>query len=409
MAARMKGSVDVAIIGGGQAGLATSWYLTNARVDHVVLEAGRVAETWRTRRWDSFCLVTPNWTVRLPGAKYDGPDPDGFMPLAELVGYFQAWASSFAAPVEEACPVTSVEAENGGFLLSLGSRKLKARAVVVATGAYQRAHRPVGAESFPKDVMQLFAEEYRNPDALPPGAVLIIGSGQTGCQLAEELHDAGRKVFLACGRCPWVTRQIGGKDFVRWSAESGWFERTVDKLPSPAARLGGNLQSTGQGRGHDLHFRTLHARGIELLGRFAGAVDGRLQFADDLAASVDFGDARLAEFLKFINAHCVATGVTPPRFDAPEPFRIESRTDLDVKQAEIGAVIWTTGYRPDYGWVRLPAFDGMGFPVQTDGCSTVPGLYFMGVHWMRKHKSSILYGTGEDAEVVARHIVEARS
>jgi putative flavoprotein involved in K+ transport len=405
----MERNVNVAIIGGGQAGLATSWYLTQANVDHMVLESGRVAETWRSRRWDSFCLVTPNRFVQLPGATYDAPDPEGFMLLAELIDHFQSWANSFDAPVEGNTTVTRLEADKGGFVLTLPTGTIKARTVVVATGAYQRPYRPAGAESLPSDVVQLFAEEYSNPAALPPGAVLIVGSGQTGCQLAEELHQSGRKVYLACGRCVWIPRRLEGHDLVWWMVDSGYMDRTPDKLPSPAARLLGNPQATGHDGGRDLHFRVLHDMGVELLGRYIGAEGSKLQFADDLAASVDFGDARLADLLKFIEASCVAKGTTAPTFEMPPPLRIKTRTELDIARDGIGTVIWTSGYRPDYGWVKLPVFDGMGFPVQVDGCSTVPGLYFMGVHWMRKNKSSILHGVGEDAGVVARHIVESRS
>jgi putative flavoprotein involved in K+ transport len=405
----MERSVNVAIVGGGQAGLATSWYLTQAKLDHVVLESGRVAETWRSRRWDSFCLVTPNRFVQLPGAEYDAPDPDGFMLLAELIDHFQSWADSFEAPVEGNTTVTKLEANHGGgFLLTLPSGTIKARTVVVATGAYQRPFRPAGAELLPKDVVQLFAEEYSNPAALPPGAVLIVGSGQTGCQLAEEIHKSGRKVFLACGRCVWIPRRLEGHDLVWWMVESGYMDRTPDKLPSQAARLLGNPQATGHDGGRDLNFRVLHDMGVELLGRYAGAEGSTLQFADDLAASVDFGDARLADLLKFIEVSCAAKGTTAPMYEIPPPLRIKTRTSLDVAQDGIGTVIWTSGYRPDYGWVKFPVFDDMGFPQQVDGCTTVPGLYFMGVHWMRKNKSSILYGVGEDAEVVAGHIVESR-
>jgi len=405
----MERNVNVAIIGGGQAGLATSWYLTQAKVDHVVLESGRVAETWRSRRWDSFCLVTPNWTVQLPGAKYDGPDPDGFMSLAELVSYFQSYANSFDAPVEEDCAVTKLEADDGGFLLTLASGKIKARSVVVATGAYQRPHRPAGAESLPNDLVQLFAEEYTNPEALPQGAVLVVGSGQTGCQLAEEIHQSGRKVFLACGRCVWVPRRLHGHDAVWWMIESGFMDRTPDKLPSPMARLLGNPQASGHDGGRDLNYRVLHALGVELLGRYVGAEGSKLQFADDLASSVDFGDARLSDLLKFVEASCAAKGTAAPTYEMPPPLRIKTRTELDIARDEIGSVIWTSGYRPDYGWVKFPVVDEMGFPIQTDGRTRVPGLYIMGVHWMRKGKSSILYGVGEDAGVVAQHIVESHS
>lgn len=400
--------MDVAIIGGGQAGLATSWHLTQAGIDHVVLEAGRVAETWRSRRWDSFCLVTPNWTVQLPGAKYVGPDPDGFMSLAQLLAHFQDWADSFDAPVEGNCAVTSLAADSGGFVISMPSGKLKARRVVVASGAYQKPYRPAGAESLPKDLVQLFAEEYANPSALPPGAIVVVGSGQTGCQLAEEIHKSGRKVFLACGRCVWVPRRLQGHDILWWMIESGYMDRTPDKLPSPLARLLGNPQATGHDGGRDLNFRVLHNMGVELLGRYSGAEGMKMQFADDAAASVDFGDARLADLLKFIETYCASSGITPPTLEMPPPLRVKTRTDLDIARDGIGAVIWTSGYRPDYGWVKAPVFDDMGFPVQTDGRTKVPGLYFMGVHWMRKGKSAILYGVGEDAEIVVRNIAEAR-
>src|SRR5436309_15497114 len=188
----MTESVNVAIIGAGPAGLATSWYVKQANVDHVILEAGRVAETWRTRRWDSFCLVTPNWSVKLPGAEYAGPDPDGFMPLSELIDYFQGWADSFDAPVQANSNVSSLEKNDGDFVLELADKKLRAHTVVVATGAYQRAHRPAGAEQLPPTLFQLRAEEYSNPTTLPPGAVLIVGSAQTSCQRAEARREAGR-------------------------------------------------------------------------------------------------------------------------------------------------------------------------------------------------------------------------
>ncbi|HAC47411.1 MAG TPA: FAD-dependent oxidoreductase [Chloroflexi bacterium] len=402
-------SVDVAVIGGGQAGLATSWYLTQAGADHVVFEAGRVAETWRSRRWDSFCLVTPNWAVKLPGAAYAGPEPDGFMLLAQLIAFFESWAESFQPPVMQNTHVSRLEADSRGhFMLSLGDRQVRARSVVVASGFYHKAHRPAGAETLPATLHQVLAEDYGSPAKLPPGNVLIIGSGQTGCQLAEELHEAGRKVFIACGRCPWAQRRIGGRDFIWWFRESGYNDRTPDQLPSPAARLVGNPQATGHEGGHDLNYRTLHQMGVELLGRFLGAEGSTLHFADDLAASVDFGDARWADIRGHIDAWCTRTGTPRPIYDLPPPMRIPTRTELDLAREGITNVIWTSGYRPEYGWVEFPVFDDMGFPIQTDGATSVPGLYFVGVHWMRKFKSAILAGVGEDAEIVARQIVESR-
>ena len=406
----MDRSVDVAIVGAGQAGLATSWFLAQAKVDHVVLDAGRVAETWRSRRWDSFRLITPNWAIGLPGIAYAGDDPDGYMTRAELIGFFESWAASFNPPVVANTHVSQLEAgSNEGFLLTVAGEQVRARAVVVASGGYQKPHRPAGAESLPSALHQVFAKDYRNPGSLPPGNVLIVGSGQTGCQLAEELHEAGRKVFLACGRCPWVPRRVGSRDIIWWFKESGFFDRTPDKLPSPAARLVGNPQTTGHEGGHDLNFRTLHATGVVLLGRFLGAKGSTLHFADDLAASVDFGDARWADIRGWIDRCCAASGTPTPDYDIPSPMRIKTRTEIDMVREGIGTIIWTTGYRPEYDWVRFPVFDEMGFPLQVDGQTSVPGLYFMGVHWMRKNKSAILYGVGEDAEIVARQIVENRS
>lgn len=403
----MQNDVNVAVIGAGQAGLATSWHLKQANVDHVVLEAGRVAETWRSRRWDSFCLVTPNWSVQLPGGEYQGTDPDGFMPKSELIAHFQRWADSFEAPVVENCAVTALDADGDEFVLATPDGKMRARTVVVATGGYQRAHRPALSDEVPAGVTQLVTEEYRNPGTLPPGNVLVVGSGQTGCQLAEELHAAGRRVFLSCGRAPWYPRRMGGHDAVWWIVETGWWQRTLDQLPSPAGRFLSNPVTTGHGGGHDLHLRTLRAMGVELLGRYAGAEDGKVHFADDLKQSCDGGDELARVFKKWMDALCERKG-WPSAWEIPEAMQVTARTSLDVAQEEIGSVIWTTGFRPDYGWVHFPIFDGMGFPIQKDGASSVPGLYFMGVHFMRKAQSAVLYGAGEDAEVVVAQIARDR-
>ena len=398
---------NVAIIGAGQAGLATSYHLTKAGIDHVVLESGRVAETWRSRRWDSFCLVTPNWSVQLPGGEYNGPDPDGFMHRDALVDHFQRWADSFKAPVEKGCNVTGLDIDGDGFLLTMPERKLRARTVVVATGGYQQAHRPANADQIPAGVPQRLAEEYGNPDAIPPGAVLIIGSGQTGCQIAEELREAGRKVFLSCGRAPWAPRFMGGRDLVWWIVETGWWQRTLADLPSPAGRLLSNPLATGHGGGRDLHLRTLHAMGVELVGRYAGAEDGKVHFGDDVTQLADAGDNLSQTFKKRVDALCESRGI-PPVWDMPPALRVESRASIDLWREGVSTVIWTTGYRPDYGWIHFPVVDDTGFPMQVDGRSSVPGLYFMGVHFQRKAQSAVLYGVGEDAEVVARDILENR-
>jgi cation diffusion facilitator CzcD-associated flavoprotein CzcO len=401
--------VDVAAVGGGQAGLAVSHELTKAGVEHLVLERGRVGQTWRGR-WDSFCLVTPNWTVRLPGHHYQGAEPDGFMPKDEIVAYLEGYAASFAAPVREGVEVVSLaSAPGGGFVLETTAGDLQATSVVLATGAYQRPHRPKGADTLPADLPQLDVDDYRSPQALPPGKVLVVGSGQSGAQIAEELHQAGREVVLACGRAPWVPRRLGGRDVVWWVVETGFIEQPVTALPAPAARLAANVLATGHGGGHDLHLRTLRAMGVTLSGHFLGASDGEARFAADLGASVAWGDERYHQLMDLVRKLVAERRLKPPTIPEPEPFdgRAPERLALDG----VGAVIFAGGFRPGYGsWVPWPdAFDNLGFPVHQDGASTVvDGLYFVGVHFLRKRKSSLFFGVGEDAALVARTIAERR-
>jgi putative flavoprotein involved in K+ transport len=401
----MKPAVDTVIVGAGQAGLSLSHELAAGGVDHVVLERGRVGETWRGR-WDSFCLVIPNWTVQLPGGRYRGDDPDGFMPKSEIVGHLVAYADSFRAPVREGVTVTSLEAaEDGGFLLRTSFGEIRARDVVLATGGYQKAHRPSAAAQLPASVHAIDAEDYSNPTALPPGNVLIVGSGQTGCQLAEEIHEAGRDVSLACGRAPWIPRRLEGRDTIAWLNETPFFDVRLGDLPSPGWRLLSNPQMSGRRGGHDLNYRTLQAQGVQPLGRFIGVDDGRARFAPDLADSVAFGDARWADSCELIVKACAARSLRPP--EMPRPPAFVGDTPESVPLSDFGTVIFTTGFRPDYAsWVRFPqAFDDEGFPIQQDGSSTtVPGLHFMGVHFQRKRKSATFLGVGEDATVLAGKI-----
>jgi putative flavoprotein involved in K+ transport len=407
----MAETVRVAIVGAGQAGLSLSHELTRAAIEHVVFERGSVGESWR-RRWDSFRLVVPNWTVHLPGAPYDGDDPDGFMPKDEIVKYLNRYAQSFAAPIRTGMDVTAVEPrDDGTFTLRTSNAEIRAHEVVLASGGYQRAHRPAAARELPVDaVLTIDAEAYTNPGALPEGHVLIVGSGQTGCQLAEECFEAGRSVYLACGRAPWVPRRIEGRDALSWILDTNFYETRLADLPSPSARLLSNPQFTGHGGGRDLNFRTLQALGVELVGRFVGVEDGRVHFADDLHTSVAFGDARYAEIRDLLTASCAARSVPAPAM--PEPTTFEADPPASIDLARVGAVIFTTGFRPDYeSWVAaVNAFDEAGFPIQVDGSSTiVPGLHFMGVHFQRKRKSATLFGVAEDAAVLAEHMASRRS
>lgn len=400
----MTEPVEVAVVGAGQAGLALSHELGTAGIDHVVVERDHIGQSWRTR-WDSFCLVTPNWTVDLPGMPFDG-DVDGFMPRDDIVAHLERYARSFGAPVREGVEVTAIEARStGGFSVGTSNGTLDAAAVVMANGAYQKAHRPAVAATLPRGIYALDAEDYRNPDALPEGGVLIVGSGQTGCQIAEELYDSGRTVHLACGRAPWMPRRIEGRDLVTWALESSFLDQAAAALPSPAARLVANFQASGRDGGHDLHYRTLADAGVTLTGRLAGFDERNAYFEDDLEASVAFGDARRQELCALIRKSCEARGVTPPHIPDPPPFSATAPRKLNL--SDIQSVIFTSGFRPNYSsWLPFPdAFDEWGFPIQTDGESaSVAGLFFMGTHFLRKRKSATFMGVSEDATVVAERV-----
>ena len=404
----MSDAPQTVVVGGGQAGLSASHELTVAGVPHVVLERGRVGQTWRGR-WDSFCLVTPNWNVQLPGHPYDRDDRDAFMPRDEIVAYMERYAAGFEAPVREGVDVTSLRGSpDGRLLLDTSEGQIEASNVILSTGAYQRPHRPPAADSLPPDLLQIDVEGYRNPEELPAGAVLVIGSGQSGCQIAEELHLAGRDVFLACGRAGWAPRVINGHDLTWWLHVSGSLDDRVEDLPEPEARLWGNIQASGHDGGHDLHYRTLHAMGVTLLGHFLGADGPDALFAPDLQATIAWGDERHTKIVGDFRDHAAAAGVPWEDLDPPEPVDADPIERLPL--SELGAVVFTTGFRPDYeSWVDFPeAFDDQGFPLHRDGASTaVPGLYFVGVHFLRKRKSALLIGVGEDAALVAGQIAGA--
>ena len=398
--------VDVLVVGGGSAGLAVSRELATRGIEHIVLERGRIGQAWRDR-WDSFCLVTPNWTVRLPGGEYAGADPDGFMPRDEIVAYLERYATGLAAPVREGVAVRTIERGRDGFVALTSADDIRTACVVLATGAFQRAHRPAGAGSLPAGLLQTDMEEYRNEASLPPGPILIVGSGQSGCQLAEELREAGRDVVLSCGKAPWGPRRIGGRDLVWWLEESGFLGQPVTSLPSPAARLGANPIATGHGGGHDLSFRTLRAMGVTLVGHFLGAAGREARFAPDLADTVAWGDARCREIMQQVLRVADERGLPRPEIAEPVPFDCSApeRVSLDG----FGAVAFAGGFRPDFrSWLPwADAFDDLGFPIQVDGASTVVhGLYFVGTHFLRTRKSSTLFGVGDDAAIVARMIAD---
>jgi putative flavoprotein involved in K+ transport len=391
--------VQVAVVGGGQAGLAVSHELRARGLEPVVLERGRIGQSWRDR-WESFCLVTPNAWLRLPGFAYDGPEPDAFLAREEIVEHLERYREHGGVPVREGVDVRAIDA---GFVLRTSGGDLRADAVVIATGAYQRPNRPPVAASLPPSVDQLDVEGYRTEQELPPGRVLIVGSGQSGCQIAEELHEAGRDVVLACGKAPWLPRRIADRDLTWWALESGFFDASVDSLPSPSARLISNVLSSGHGGGHDLHLRTLRDAGVTLAGHFLGADGHEARFAADLSESVAWGDDRYRQLAELFRSFAKERGLDDPGLEEPPPFGDEGPERLDLR--DVGVVIFASGFRPDYAsWLQWPgAFDDLGFPIHQNGESVArPGIFFVGVHFLRKRKSALLVGVGEDAAIVAR-------
>jgi putative flavoprotein involved in K+ transport len=389
------------VVGAGPAGLAVSHELGEVGVEHLVLERERVAQSWRSR-WDSFTLVTPNWTLGLPDSGYHGDDPEGHVDRDTIVEYLQNYADHHAGPVREGVSVEALEpGERARFHLRTADGDMDADTVVVCTGAYPRPHLPAAASDLPTSLTVLNATDYHRPEDLPDGRILLVGSGQTGVQLAEELHLAGREVVLACGRAPWAPRRLDGLDIVTWLDRAGFFDQPRSALPAPAARLGANIQATGAHGGHDLHYRVLQEMGVRLAGRIVGFSEGKVTFADDLAASVAFGDARFADVRRILREQL---GDEAPDLPEPEAFSADPPSHMDV--ADLGAVVFTAGFRPDHAsWVQFPVFDDNGFPVTGSDLSTaVPGLYFCGVHFLRNRRSSLLWGVGDDARIVARSV-----
>ena len=394
---------DAVVVGAGHAGLSISRALTNRGIEHIVLERGHIGQAWRDR-WDSFCLVTPNWLIALTDGGYDGDDPNGYLPRDEIVAFLQRYAST--APLQEGIDVTATSATEDGFTLQTSEGELRTKTVIAATGAYQRPYIPPAFASLPDWLMVLDTSAYRRSGDLPDGGVLIVGGGQTGFQLAEELHEEGRDVVLACGRAPWMPRRWGGHDLTWWLNEIGFFDQTLADLPDPQLRLASNPLTTGHGGGHDLHHRTLQASGVTLAGRFLGS-DGRdIDLADDLADSVAWGDQAFTQVMDGCRKLIAERGLDV-ELPTLEPFVADPPTTLPADR--FSAVLCTGGFRPDYGpWLPWPdAFDEQGFPIHVDGASTViDGLFFMGVHFLRKRKSSILWGAEEDANVVADRVAE---
>ena len=404
---------EVIVIGAGQAGLCASYFLSECGVDHVVLERGTPGESWSKRRWDSFTLVTPNWTIRLPGAEYCGPDPDGFMGRDEFAAYLARWTERFGCPIRTGVTATALgRGANERLHVDTTDGPLEARAVVVATGTMQAPRRPELAELVSSRIRQLDAETYRNPDDLPAGAVLVVGSGQTGGQIADDLRRSGRRVLLSAGGAMRVPRRYRGRDCVAWLDELGFFDRTPDMLESPAQRFRAEVQVSGRDGGRTVGLHRLHREGVELLGRLTAAGGDRMGFADDLLHNMQNADRFSRTFQESVDDFVERNGIDAPlptdeELDGEPPegdWSVPHRPSIDLRDENVTTIVWATGFSYDFSWIGFPVRDKMGYPVTDRGATSVPGLYFMGLNWMVKRKSGLLYGVGDDARHVADHI-----
>ena len=400
---------SVAVIGGGQAGLAMSYQLQQNGIDHVILEKNRIAHTWKTQRWDAFCLVTPNWQCQLPGFPYAGGDPKGFMPRDEIVAYIEAYARHISAPIREGVAVARLTQDPGGvFALETSAGEITADAVVLAVSGYHVPNVPRMAERLDRSLSQLHSSQYRNSDQLPPGEILVIGSGQSGCQIAEDLHLAGRKVHLAVGSAPRCPRVYRGRDAVEWLDDLGQYDLPVDQHNlKEKVRKNANHYLTGRDSGRDIDLRRFALEGMALYGRLKDIQSGTLSFADDLAKNLDNADSVYNGICRLIDDHIARNAIEAPASPHYKPVwqPTEVPAELDPTKAGISTVIWTTGFRSDWSWVDLPIFDGAGYPTHRRGVTSMAGIYVLGLPWLYTWGSGRFVGVGRDAAFIAEQIV----
>ena len=400
---------EAVVIGGGQAGLAMSRCLRNAGIDHVVLERGRVAERWRSTSWDSLRLLTPNWQSRLPGFRYDGPDPHGYMSAAELAGYLDRYARSFGAPVEEGTRVLALEQAGTGYRVTTDRGAWEAPSVVIATGYCDAPLVPELARGLPEDVLQVVPSRYRNPGRLPEGGVLVVGASATGVQLADEIHASGRPVTLAVGRHTRLPRVYRGRDILWWLDAMGVLDESTEEVfDLRISRNQPSLQLVGRSDRATLDLAVLQQRGVRLAGRAAGAEDGRVFFADDLVAQTVAADARLARLVQRIDVFAARTGLDA-ELEPPEPFRpffwpAPAPSQIDLRGEGIRTVVWATGFRRHYPWLQVPVLDPRGEIRHEGGVTPFPGLYVIGLYFLRRRKSSFIDGVGRDAMDLTAHL-----
>lgn len=376
----------VLIVGGGQAGLSLSHYLQQRSIDHLVLEKHTPMHAWRTQRWDAFCLVTPNWQCKLPGHDYDGPEPHGFMKKDQIVAYLEAFLKKVNPPMLTGVTVQHVKARpEGGYAVQTTAGLFTADQVVVASGGYHEPVVPRLAERLPAHITQLHSEQYRNPQSLPEGGVLVVGSGQSGAQIAEDLHLAGKQVHLAVGDAPRCARFYRGRDVVDWLADMGYYDMPVDQHPlREGVRDNTNHYVTGRDGGRDIDLRAFAKQGMKLYGLLDSLQDGEVSFLDNLKAALDQADKVYNGINAAIDKHIAEQGIDAPAGGVYEPVWQPdgNHTRLDLAAEGITSVIWCIGFKPDFSWLDTPVFNGRGQPVHHRGVTRQAGLYFLGLPWL---------------------------
>ena len=402
--------ITTVVIGAGHSGLAASRCLTARSIDHVVLERGETANSWRRERWDSLRLLTPNWQSRLPGYQYDGGDPDGYMSMREVVEFISRYAVVAAAPVRTHTTVTSVTPTDVGYTVTTNTGVLRCRAVVLASGACNVPSVPSLAQALPPDVQSVTPFDYRNPGHLPDGGVMVVGASATGVQLADEIARSGRAVVLSVGEHVRLPRTYRGRDVLWWMDASGVWNQRYDevddlmrarRLPSP------QLVGTPERRTLDLN--ALTAAGVELVGRLAGVRDGQALFSGGLRNQFALADLKmnrlLTTFDDWARVHGRDGDVDLPERLEPTRAPSSSRLNLDLRKGEIRSIIWATGFRPDYSWLDVPVVDHKGYLRHDGGVVDAPGLYVLGLPVLRRRKSSFICGAEDDARELVDHLV----
>ena len=397
--------VEVAVIGAGQAGLATSYWLTDRDIGHVLLERDRPGNSWHDR-WDSFCLVTPNWTLDLPGFPYDGDDPDGFLPRDAIADYVARYRQFLNAPVQESTEVLNLRRSDDGWTLTTDQGEWSTGSVVVATGAFPFLSTPPMADSIHPDLPQLHSQKYRRPSQLPDGGVLVVGSGQSGAQIVDDLVIEGREVWFSIGQSGWGPRHYRGKDITVWLRAIGFMDMPMNE----EMRQRASIMVSGRDGGKDLNLRAFGRNGVHFLGRVLEADQSTLRFSDDVEDIMDAADKVATELKGQVDRYVAEQGVDapPPNLETIDWAPGATPTQLDLASTGINSLIWATGYHYDFSWIDADIFGHRGYPHQQRGVTSEPGLYFIGLNGMHTAASGLFSGVGADAQHIVNHLAELK-